>query len=95
MHFNFTQVSHELVEFCTVTIGSSIITMLHPGCTISIIQVGIADLIVQYLSTFFMWSAWVITALVGIKTLSGEKTIGDAFRYFKNGFINVFKKKKK
>ncbi len=90
MHFNFDNVPHDLIEFCKVTIGSSIITILHPGM---VVHAGIADLLVQYFSTFFMWSAWVTTALVGIKTLSGKSNIVEAFVYFKNGFINLFKKK--
>ncbi len=91
MHLNFDNVPNDLIEFCKVTIGSSIITVLHPGV---ILQAGIADLIVQYISTFFMWSAWVTTALVGIKTLSGKNNILDAYKYFKNGIINLFKRKK-
>lgn len=85
MHFDFHNISNDLVDFCTVAAGSSIITVLHP--------LGMADLIVEYVSNFLMWSAWLTTALVGFKTLSGKKTIGEALKYFKEGFFNIFKKK--
>lgn len=89
MNFGFDHVSSDLVEFCKVATGTSIVTVLHPG---AVMHAGVADLLVQYISTFFMWSAWVTTALVGIKTLSGEKNIIDAFKYFKKGVSNLFKK---
>lgn len=85
MYYGFHSVTSDILDFCKVISGSSLITILQP--------VGPGDLIVQYLNTLLMWSAWSVTFLVGLKTLSGKKTIGEAFSYFKNGVINLFKGK--
>lgn len=77
-------ISQDVLDFCKVASGSSIITILSP--------LGAGGSLIQYIGTFLMWSAWTLTSLVGLKTLSGKKTVGEAFRYYKD---LIFKSKKK
>ncbi len=90
------EVPDNLISFCKVVIGGSI-TLVSNSFTIphgTLLEVQTIDLLVNYISTFITWSVGTLTSLVAIKTLSGKSSIIEAFRYFKNGFNNLFKKKK-
>lgn len=85
MDWGFHRISTNLVDFCNVIIGTSITNIANS-------YVGVGDLLVNWISTFVTWVVGTATFLVAIKTLSGKNNIGDAFKYFKNGIINLFKK---
>lgn len=86
MDWGFHKVSTNLIDFCGVIIGTSI-TSIANG------YAGYGDLLVHWVSTLVTWGVGTITFLVGIKSLSGETTIGKSFTYFKKGILTLFKKK--